>query len=220
VVEQVLSGDPAGAYAEMDFATRDRYRHSIEELSRRSQSPELVVATRAIDMAREAMERDPANDRRHHVGYYLISRGRFALEEALRYRPRVRERLARFVFEHPAIGYLGTLGMATALGVSGLLAYAARHGTSTSGLWIVGLLVLPAGQRAGHRAVTCAADGRSSAPGQLPKLALKNRHPRAGANRWSSCRQSSISSRGSRALPRSWKCGFSPTATATSTSRC
>src|SRR5688572_5468328 len=83
VVEQLLSEDPAGAYAEMDFATRDRYRHSIESLSRRSQAPELVVARRAIDMAREAKERDPANDRSHHVGYYLISRGRFALEDAL-----------------------------------------------------------------------------------------------------------------------------------------
>jgi cyclic beta-1,2-glucan synthetase len=172
VVEQVLSGDPAGAYAEMDFATRDRYRHSIEELSRRSQSPELVVATRAIEMAREAMEQDPANDRRHHVGYYLISRGRFALEEALRYRPRVRERLARFVFEHPAIGYLGTLGLATALGVSGLLAYAARHGTSTRGLWIVGLLVLlPVSELA--IALLNALLTAVIRPRQLPKLALK-----------------------------------------------
>ena len=30
VVERVLRGDPAGAYAQMDFPTRDRYRHSVE----------------------------------------------------------------------------------------------------------------------------------------------------------------------------------------------
>ena len=34
LVEKVLREDPAGAYAAMDFPTRDRYRHSIEELSR------------------------------------------------------------------------------------------------------------------------------------------------------------------------------------------
>ena len=51
VVEQILKEDPAGAYAEMDFATRDRYRHSVEQLSRGSKTPELVVAA-ARDRAR------------------------------------------------------------------------------------------------------------------------------------------------------------------------
>ena len=83
VVEQILKQDPAGAYAEMDFATRDRYRHSIEQLSRGSKTPELIVAERAVALARDAQEHDPLNDRRHHVGYYLISRGRFRLEEDL-----------------------------------------------------------------------------------------------------------------------------------------
>src|SRR5687767_5828151 len=75
VVEQILKQDPAGAYAEMDFSTRDRYRHSIEQLSRGSNTPELEVAHRAIAFARNAQEHDAANARPHHVGYYLISRG-------------------------------------------------------------------------------------------------------------------------------------------------
>ena len=33
LVEQVLQRDPAGVYARMDFRSRDRYRHAIEELS-------------------------------------------------------------------------------------------------------------------------------------------------------------------------------------------
>jgi hypothetical protein len=60
VVEDSLKHDPAGAYAEMDFATRDRYRHSIEELSRRSKTPELVVAQRAIELARKRRSTIPA----------------------------------------------------------------------------------------------------------------------------------------------------------------
>ena len=33
LVEQVLQRDPAGVYARMDFRSRDRYRHAIEELA-------------------------------------------------------------------------------------------------------------------------------------------------------------------------------------------
>ena len=36
VVEQTLRTDPAGVYADMDFATRDRYRHRVEALARQS----------------------------------------------------------------------------------------------------------------------------------------------------------------------------------------
>ncbi len=34
VVEQKLREDPHGWYASMDFATRDRYRHVVEELAK------------------------------------------------------------------------------------------------------------------------------------------------------------------------------------------
>ena len=53
-------------------------------------------------------------DRRHHVGYYLISRGRFALEADVGYPPTVRDRLARFVFQHPVFGYLGIIAIVIA----------------------------------------------------------------------------------------------------------
>ena len=56
VVEQILKQDPAGAYAEMDFATRDRYRHSIEQLSRGS--PDIGADRRA-----SARSRSPATHR-------------------------------------------------------------------------------------------------------------------------------------------------------------
>src|SRR6185295_10464746 len=137
VVERVLCDDPTKAYGEMDFATRDRYRHSVEQLAKRSKQPELAVARRAVALAQEARDADVKNDRRHHVGYYLISRGRFRLESDLGYPPGAGERLARFFFKHPAIGYLGTMAIVVALGVASLLAYAERHGASAAGLWLV-----------------------------------------------------------------------------------
>ncbi len=111
LVEQTLREDPSGAYVEMDFPTRDRYRHSVEQLARGAKQPELTVARRAVTLAREAQLAAPENDRRHHVGYYLISRGRFLLEKELGYPPTVRERLARFIFRHPVLGYLSTIAL-------------------------------------------------------------------------------------------------------------
>ncbi len=142
VVEQMLRQDPAGAYAAMDFATRDRYRHSIEQLATRAKRSEGAIALQAIELARAAIEADPGRDRQHHVGYYLISRGRFRLEREVGYRPRVRERMARFVFRHPAIGYLGLIAFTIAISVASFVIYATRHGASITGLWLVALIVL------------------------------------------------------------------------------
>ena len=68
LVEQILREDPAAAYAEMDFPTRDRYRHSIEELARRSKQTEIDVANRPVALAAHARDSDPASERKHHVG--------------------------------------------------------------------------------------------------------------------------------------------------------
>ena len=54
-VERVLRRDPAGAYPHMDFATRDRYRQSVEELARRSGRDEMSIAERACALAAAAV---------------------------------------------------------------------------------------------------------------------------------------------------------------------
>src|SRR3989454_3912402 len=38
LIEPLLGGDPAGAYAKMEFVTRDRYRHVIERISKRTRA--------------------------------------------------------------------------------------------------------------------------------------------------------------------------------------
>jgi hypothetical protein len=85
VVEQTLRRDPMGAYAAMDFATRDRYRHAVEAIARRSALAEDDVARVAVAMARDAHRAEP-DGRRAHVGYFLIDEGRPALERAARMR--------------------------------------------------------------------------------------------------------------------------------------
>ena len=57
VVEEILRRDPAGVYPRMDFASRDRYRHALEELAdtdRRSDAgqAQVRVALRSVASAR------------------------------------------------------------------------------------------------------------------------------------------------------------------------
>src|SRR5713226_4767762 len=90
LVDEVLQ---AGAnYGAMDFATRDSYRHAIEEIARGSGRPEVEVAREAIAQTHSA---DVHDDRTSDPGFYLIGNGRLAFERALGYRAPLRRRLLR-----------------------------------------------------------------------------------------------------------------------------
>src|SRR5207248_5032249 len=72
LADPVLAEDPAGVYARMNFATRDRYRNVIERVSKRTRAAELEVARAAVQLAAQAQQADSADTTRAHVGYYLI----------------------------------------------------------------------------------------------------------------------------------------------------
>lgn len=70
-VEKILRTDIDGVYEQMDFTTRDRYRHVIEWIGKYSQHEEYQIAQMAIDLAKESAEKNEL-PRKHHVGYYLV----------------------------------------------------------------------------------------------------------------------------------------------------
>lgn len=53
-VEQTLREDPAGIYDKMDFGTRDRYRHRVEDIAKKSRLPEREVAREAVEIAKQS----------------------------------------------------------------------------------------------------------------------------------------------------------------------
>lgn len=85
VVELTLQDDPGGIYREMDFATRDRYRYAVEAIARRSRLTEYEVARKAVQLA-ENHSREIPDGRAAHVGFYLVDRGRPALERLVEMR--------------------------------------------------------------------------------------------------------------------------------------
>ena len=117
LVDEILR--TPNAFGDEDFATRDRYRHAVEELARGSGRPEIDVARRAkamadaISLAEDTLP-SPAEPNRD-PGYYLISDGRAELERALRFRVPMTVRLRRAYVRNAAFGYLGTIAAVTAL---------------------------------------------------------------------------------------------------------
>ncbi len=81
-VELVLRGDVNNVYANMDFHTRDLYRHKIEILARNSSLSETEVAQAAIDLAKESYLKNESDKKRSHVGYYLRDEGIEQTEKA------------------------------------------------------------------------------------------------------------------------------------------
>jgi cellobiose phosphorylase len=115
LVEQILREDPALVYADMDFVTRDRYRHEVEEVAKRSPLSEHDVARKAIQLARTEGRRGPGgeatrgrdgDERLSHVGYYLIDRGRPALERSAAMRLSLGIVAARTGRRYPLFFYL------------------------------------------------------------------------------------------------------------------
>ncbi len=74
-VEKILNDDPTGRYGTMDFATRDQYRHVVEETARNSGRSECEVARVALGLATVRFHESGEDNRTAHVGYYLVDRG-------------------------------------------------------------------------------------------------------------------------------------------------
>ncbi len=140
LVEHVLREDPSGVYPRMDFASRDRYRHAVEQVAKRCPHSEIEVAEAVLGHALHALQRDAAEPVAGHVGYYLISGGRYALERSLDYRPRARELVYRGPLASKGVIFWGLLGALTAILALGMAAYVVSRGVGT--WWTVALIVL------------------------------------------------------------------------------
>ncbi len=134
LVERELRRDPADVYARMDFATRDRYRHVVENLARRSRLPEVEVAQHVVVKAFDS----PKDSPRGHIGYYLIDQGRGEFETELGLNRSAFGRWANRISQHPGwhcnFGALGGAVAWRARGDRSLAAGAAGRSVGTAGV--------------------------------------------------------------------------------------
>ncbi|MBV9889689.1 MAG: cyclic beta 1-2 glucan synthetase, partial [Rhizobacter sp.] len=124
-VEQTLRRDPGGVYAAMDFHTRDRYRHAIEQIAELGPTSETDVARNAVALAEAAAASATAgaagDPRERHVGHWLIGRGRERLEQAAGARLPAAAALARRARRSSLLLYAGSIAAITGVLVVRLL---------------------------------------------------------------------------------------------------
>jgi cyclic beta-1,2-glucan synthetase len=137
VVEQMLLTDPAKVYAQMDFTTRDFYRHTIERIARHSNKTELEVATLAIGLAQKNTSH--SDDRLAHVGFFLTGKGVKVLERAAEMLIPIRSILPRTARKFPLTFYLGSILIVTLAVTIPLLGQVAALGISE---WMLGMVAL------------------------------------------------------------------------------
>jgi cyclic beta-1,2-glucan synthetase len=167
LVEQTLSQDPAGVYPSMDFETRNGYRNVVEQLAIDSPWDELKIARAAVVFAGLN-----TNDRKGHVGYYLVGPGRDQLETECKYEIPTDHRFLRWLQAHALSAFLGSilgLTMLFSLITAGYALYANGTTVQIIAAFLLGFLPASAGAvHIVHWLVT-----RLMPPRPLPKLELQ-----------------------------------------------
>lgn len=148
LVERTLGDDPSGVYPRMDFATRDRYRHAVEAISRRSQFSEYEVARKAVQLAEDACREKPC-DRASHIGFYLVDGGRQALERQVSMRVSPGVILDRIRRRIPLTCYLAIILVVTLFTAMAFLLCLQSHNVSQLALVLLSVPVLFSASRLG-----------------------------------------------------------------------
>jgi cyclic beta-1,2-glucan synthetase len=144
LVDEVLCKD--SHFADLDFSTRDDYRHAIEDLSRGSDHSEIEIAKRVLRRVQREISSSNEDshgdwrDRHSEPGYYLISRGRVAFERELGFRISWKRWLLRLYVRSAVPGYLLTIAVVTAMILAMPLLRVYERGMAVGGLLLLGLL--------------------------------------------------------------------------------
>src|SRR6266566_2360973 len=183
LVDEILRNDTH--FVDMDFATRDKYRHAIEDLSRGSSHSEMEVAKRVARRVKQAIPdpcegphngKKPDQDRRTEPGYYLISRGRPAFERELGFHVSWKRWLLRLYIRAAVPGYLATIAIVTAMILALPLLLASGGGMTVKGLLLLGLLAAVPASDLAIALINRVVMGLLG-PRRLPRMELRNGIP-------------------------------------------
>lgn len=133
VVEKILSEDPV--YPQMDFSTRDQYRHVVEIVSKKSALTEEQVAKLVLQLSQKNTEVEQGN-RAAHVGFYLIGKGLPQLEKLAKKRIPLIAIIQRACGRIPLLMYLGSILFIT-LGITSGILWAVYPETHNYGILIL-----------------------------------------------------------------------------------
>lgn len=149
IVEQTLSKEHAGIYTKMDFATRDSYRHVVENIAKKSGKSEYDVAALAVRLADGNERNEHPYKHKAHVGYFLIGKGRQQTKKEAKVPISLVGQIVMYFSQNRLSVYLGSIFLITAA-ISALFLYKAYYDDAGNWLLLVigTLLVLSSSQLA------------------------------------------------------------------------
>ncbi|WP_411679001.1 GH36-type glycosyl hydrolase domain-containing protein [Clostridium thailandense] len=139
-VESILKEDPLHIYENMDFESRDYYRHKIEKLSKYMRVPESFIAKKAIECSHEAADSETSNEYEKHVGYYIVDKGVECLQRKINFKGKGPE--YRFIKEN-VNNYIGIIVFGT-LVLSALVTYIGYYSNPVVSTWRYVVIILAA----------------------------------------------------------------------------
>ena len=144
VTETILRRDPLGVYQRMDPETRDAYRQTVEQLAAHSPLREPDIARAALKLAREPHAASGrAQERRSHVGYYLLGQGKSALKRAIGYHTPIVEGIREIILRWPSFFYLSGIAL---FAVAVMVLFETIPGVRALRWYEVALFLLPASE--------------------------------------------------------------------------
>ncbi|HZR59213.1 MAG TPA: glucoamylase family protein [Terriglobales bacterium] len=115
--DRVLRQDPAGAYAKMDFETRELYRKKIVSIAAHSDFTEMEVAQATLQLAQVAANQTDASPRMKnrvsHVGYYLLAEGTTLLYRRTGFKMPIGQRIQTLLRMYPDEFYVPGIAVLT-----------------------------------------------------------------------------------------------------------
>jgi cyclic beta-1,2-glucan synthetase len=143
LTEEILRGDPLAEYERMDLETRTIYRDAVRKLAAHSEQSEQNIALAALELALgpHSTSSERAQQRRSHVGYYLLAEGHPALKRAIGYRAPFSEAVREMLLRWPNTFYFSGIALLTLVATA---LFVAIPGLRALRWYEIGLFLLPA----------------------------------------------------------------------------
>ncbi len=136
IVEEILLQDHYGFYGLMDFDTRDRYRHVVESISKKSELSEEEIARIVIQLVQENAPPPGSDQSAAHVGYYLVGQGKAQTKKLANMRVTGMQKIQQGIKRHAFPVYLFVIFLIT-VGISAAVFIKVDAETTNTGLLLL-----------------------------------------------------------------------------------
>ena len=133
-LEKILQQDPVEIYSFMDTDSRFYYKNKVEEIAKTYGVSEFYIAKEALSLAQNSMscdsrapEDENQDERKYHIGYYIVGDGRKELEKRHLRTAKFFTKLKKSTETHQGMLYMLSIVVLTILLTLFTISYAMDH---------------------------------------------------------------------------------------------